>query len=373
MRIILAVMLAMFMLDAAWAAEIAKPSPAFGGYGDREQLIDQLLAVSGMKKSLQILPAQIAGDFMQAALRSGASKDEERELETTLGDAFPKDGFLNPVRDALRKNYDDQRFAHLLQLLSAPLATRMLKLEEQEPRAADMQNFLAQVSKSPLPPERIKLIQRMDGATQSSALLTAVTIASLEAMAHAAGDDCSNAAARVKGMIAQNRSQIEKSNRSTAQIMLAFTYRDVSDADLVGYVKVYEDKDARWVQDIAQAAIAGQLKRSMTQGAQGIKPIIQAHKRKKTMFAPKCGESESPNGDEPANEEPVKEEPVKEVRDSKKHISRVPDRKSISDRKVIIAAGKPGGKVRRNPSPGRDLRDCLLLATDAEVIACAEK
>lgn len=298
MKTIFAAILAMSISTCVFAVEATAPSPARVASSDQDQLIDRLLTVSGMKKFLQNLPAQTATGFMQAALRNDASEDEKKELVTLLGEAYPKDVFVNRVSAALKTNYNEQRYSNFLQLLSTPLATRMLELEKQEPNPADVQAFLAQVSKHPLPPERIKLIQSMDTATQSSTLLTAMTIASIEAGAFAAGDDCSLVTAKIKKMIVKSRPEIEKANRSSAQVMLAFTYRNVSDADLASYLKVYEDKNSKWVQDIAQAAIKEQFKSSMEKGAQGMKRIVQAHKRKKTMFAPKCGQSESPN-DEP--------------------------------------------------------------------------
>lgn len=402
MKTILAIILAIYVAGAA-GAEGAGSSPAPGTSGKQDQLIDQLLTDSGMKRALQRLPTQIAYGLMQTAMKSEPSANEQRELVKAMKQAFPQDVFVDHASAALKKNYDAQRYAHFVQLLSTPLARRMNDLEAQQPNPSDVQAFLGQVAKRPLPPARIKLIQRIDTASQASALLTKMTIASIEAGEFAARDDCIEARAKVRKMIAKSRPEIEKANRSNAQIALAFTYRDVSDADLDAYAKMYEDKDSIWVQDIAQAAIEEQFKSSMEQGARAVKKVVQAHKRKKTMFAPKCGESESPNEDEPVQEEQIKDEPVKEKHVEKAPASKaaapeskiaVPDSRGVtadskvaepaskavtSDVKVaaldqkVAAPAKPIRRVHHYANPETDLRDCLRLATSAKIIACAEK
>ena len=113
-------------------------------------------------------------------------------------EAYPKDGFVNRVRDALKRNYDEERYAHLLQLLSTPLSQRMVKLESVEPSPADFRNFISQVASQPLSPDRILLIQRMDSATRTSAMLSKIMISSIESNAMALADDCSDNAEKTQ-------------------------------------------------------------------------------------------------------------------------------------------------------------------------------
>jgi hypothetical protein len=208
-------------------------------------------------------------------------------------------------------------------------------------------------------------------------------------------------------VIAKSRPEIEKANRKNIQMLLAFTYRDVSDADLEAYLKVYEDKDSRWVRDIIQGAIEEQFRPSMEQGARAVKKVVQAHKRKQTMFAPKCGQSESPNQDEPEQDEPVDEARTQEQAVAKPQVGKTaaPESKPVaSESKIPVADGKPAvpannvavpqkkpaaerkvaaldqktavphkRRVHRRAGPETDLRACLSLATNAEIIACAEK
>jgi hypothetical protein len=294
MKSYLFVFYAIYVSASAIAAEV-KISPAVrpvsvsaASNHVQNKLVDQILKVSGMKESLQRLPEQIVSGFKQSIADDGISPEEQRELLKIYKEAYPKNGFVNRVRDALNINYDEGRYTHLLQLLSTPLSQRMVKLESVEPSPAEFRNYISQVAAQPLSPDRILLIQRMDSATRTSAMLGKMTISSIESNAMAMADDCNDNAEKIKRMLDEQRPDIEKSTRSSAQVMLAFTYRDVTDADLNEYLKINEDADSKWVQDFVQAAIEEQFNWGIEKETKGMKQFVQSHKPKKTMFAPKC-------------------------------------------------------------------------------------
>jgi hypothetical protein len=341
MKSFLSILLAVFISASSSSVCAAGSAPEGGASIDRDKLIDQLLAVSGMRDSLEKLPSQAAFGLMQAAVKSQATPEEGREFVQTLKEAFPKDVFVDSVRAAMEKNYNERRYARLLHMMSTPLSKRMTQVETQTPQPAEVQNFLAQVAKHPLSSRRIKLIENMDEVTQSSKLVTNMTMASLEQVALIAAEGCSSTADKIKRVIAQNRPAIEKVNRSNTEVTLAFIYRDVSDDDLASYLKLNSDKDSKWLQGITQNAVEKQFKTSLAKGVQGLKKIFRAHAPKRTMFAPKCGQSLSPE-DEAATQ-------------------------------VKVANHSSAGKPRHHYAHGRDLRHCLDLPTNAQIIACTEK
>ena len=376
-----------------FSAADAVPSSDSGTSGNSDKLIDQMLTVSGMKQSLQEMSAEAAMGFVQAALLSGAGEDEKKELAITLEQAFPKDVFVNSVIASLKMNYDEERFRHFMQLVSTPLALKMTKLEARQPAQNDIKAFFTQISKKPLSSERIKLIRQLDTTTHSGDMFGTMMMASLEAGALAAGGDCRIAIEKIKRVIEKSRPAIEKTAHNRAEMILAFTYRDVSDAELGDYLKLYEDKDSKWIDGIVEAAIAEQFKLSMNAGAQGMRPIILAHRPKKTMFAPKCGQPESPGDDEFSQSEQVEANDIKGVASNalpapKTKISKPPGSgKPVFKQKTVTQpkansvnmrnkTHKQGGlahKGHRYPVPGRDLRDCLNYTTNAEIIACTER
>ncbi len=298
---------------------------------NQDQIIEQLLTVSGMKRSLQQLQNQVSPSIKPGNAATGEAAEFQNKVIRLYSTSYPKDVFINSVRDALKKNYDEKRYSHLLQLLSTPLSMRMADLESAEPTPADFQNYVSQISSHPLSAGRIKLIQRLDSATRSSAMLNTLTIASIESSAIAMSEDCTVNEAKIRKEIEKQLPELQKATKSQAQITLAFTYRDVSDADLGEYVNTYEDKDSKWLQKYIQQAIEEQFRAGTRKVGFGMKQLIESRKPKKTMFAPKCNNE----GDE------------------------APDNHLVSS-----APHRDGGQ---------DLRDCLKLEDSAKIIECTEK
>lgn len=335
---LIAILVFGFFASNSWAVEnIPATSPASAksaaGTSNQDQLIERLLTVSGMKKSLQQLQNQVNPSIKPGNNATGEAAEFQNEVAKLYSVSYPKDVFLNSVKDALKKNYDEKRYSHLLQLLSTPLSMRMADLESVDPTAEDFQNYISQVSSHPLSADRIKLIQRLDSATRSSAMLNTLTVASVESSAIAMSEDCTVNETKIKKEIEKQIPEIQKATRSRAQITLAFTYRDVSDADLSEYANTYEDKDSKWLQKYVQMAIEEQFKSGTRKVGFGMKQLIQSRKPKKTMFAPKCNAQEAED--------------------------KAPDSQPVSR--------------ARPPTGGQDLRDCLKLEDSAKVITCTEK
>jgi hypothetical protein len=287
-----------------------------------------------MKKSLQQLQNQVNPSTKPGNTAAGEAAEFQNEVAKLYSASYPKDIFLNSVRDAMKRNYDEIRYSHLMQLLSTPLSMHMADLESVEPTPEDFQNYVSQIASHPLSADRIKLIQRLDSATRSSALLNTLTIASIESSAIAMSEDCIVNEAKIRKEIEKQLPEIRKATKSRAQIMLAFTYRDISDVDLGEYVNTYEDKDSKWLQQYIQLAIEEQFKSGTRKVGFGMKQLIQSRKPKKTMFAPKCNDQEVAKDKAPESH--------------------------------------PASKAP-HPNGGQDLRDCLKLEDSAKVIECTEK
>lgn len=259
---------------------------------NRDEIIEMILSVSGIRESLQKLEEQMVPKVNQISGGSREEKETQGQMQKIYADAFPQNGFVYHVRNAMIRNYDERRYAHLLELMSKPLSKRMVEIESAEPASEEFQKFISQIATQSLSSDRIRLIQELDTATHNSALLISMTIASIESNAIIMADDCNVDVKRIKKKIANNRTEFEKANRSTVQVMLAFTYRKVSDADLDKYISYYNDKDSMWLQDFVQKTVEVQFKSDIENATPRLKRLIQSRKPKKTMFAPKCSNND---------------------------------------------------------------------------------
>jgi hypothetical protein len=337
--VLFSIILFLVCASTVWADENASSTDQMALSGEsssvnQDQLIEQLLEVSGLKKTLQQLQEQVNPSIKQRNTATGESGELQQEMVKLYSVAYPKHVFVTRVKDVLKRNYDEKRYLHLLQLLSTPLAIRIADLESTAPSPVDFNNYVSQVALHPLSADRIRLIQRIDTATRSSEMMNTITIASIESNAIAMSDGCMVNVKAIKNEIGKRRSEIEKATRSEAQVMLSFTYRDVSDADLGEYIEIYEAKDSKWLHEYVRMAIEEQFKSGIMKVGMGMKKLIQSHKPKKTMFAPKCNDPEITNED--------------------------------------IHNNHPIAKARYPKGP-QDLRDCLAFEDSAKVIACTEK
>jgi hypothetical protein len=183
MKNLLLVFFSLLFLVGAIGAEsndalTEQPAPAsFASDSDQDKFIGQFIMLSGLEKFLQRLQERMISGLQQNMARNGTAMFQN-EVMKIFAEAYPKDVIENRVKDAMKKNYDEQRYTHLVQMLSTPLSRRMADLESAEPLPADFQNFLSQVASHPLPADRIRLIQSLDIASQASELQTIILFSS---------------------------------------------------------------------------------------------------------------------------------------------------------------------------------------------------
>jgi hypothetical protein len=280
-----------FGADAKKERSISKLPPAQGRVpleSSQKELVEQFMAVSGLKEMLSRLPDQLVAGVTQGFGSGGDQNPSAKGIAAIAGNAYPKGSFVAGVTNALEKHYDEKRYVRQLERVSTPLARRMADLENQPPDPAAYQRFMTETASRPLSPDRIQLIKKMDTLSGASALNLSVTLNHLDTFAAASIGDCPDKLAETRKALAKQRPEIEKATRNSVQVMLAYTYRDVSDADLREYLKVYENSDGTWMQRIIRTAIEEQFKAGAAKMAEALKTIMGPQHRNKSMFTPEC-------------------------------------------------------------------------------------
>lgn len=298
----------------------------------QENLINKLLTSSGLDRGLKKFPEQIIAGIKTTGSEQKFPPAVHGQVINIYTESFPKDGFLNRTTAALKKNYDSSRYTQVVDLLSTPLAKKIIALEAEDPTPADLQKYINGLQKQSVSNERLELIKKLDSYTQSSNLLTKITMTNIELSLWAASDDCANPE-EIKKELESLRPVINERTRNSVYLMFAYTYRNLSDAEFKEYIKTYEHKDSRWVLKIINASIEEEFKAGSTKAAQPMKLLLKSLRPPKTMFAPKC-----------ENQSVVNE--------------------SQSEK---ISFSKP-----RTYKTNNDLRDCLKFEESSKIIACTE-
>ena len=198
----------------------------------------------------------------------------------------------------------------LLKDYSAPEAKRMIELEGAEQSPQEFVRFARSPAATKPSPERAALIKRIDAATRAGDLAAEFAFVSMNALAAGiAGDDARKAAAMEKA-IEKQRDAAEKDIRNATLANIAFSFRDASDADLEKYAGIHEAANRKWFYDQVYAALVETAKGASAAAADDIRAAVA---------------------------------------------------------KPAAGAGTP-----MHAKTGADARDCLKLATNREIMKCAE-
>src|SRR5256885_9621136 len=148
-----------------------QPPQVRPGDKERDALIAEALEISGTKKALETIPAQIRAQY--DARQSPVRPEDKARVIRILSDAFRPDVLYSAVRSAFRSNFDSQRMDVVMDKLRSPLFRKIaaLELAASEPGARqDLERFAMGLQSDIPPPARVALIQRHEAAMRSAEL-----------------------------------------------------------------------------------------------------------------------------------------------------------------------------------------------------------
>lgn len=275
---------------------VVKPKPKPPAEVPPEKLVAELLTLSGVSKSFDDIPAKVLQGAQQSSARS-RDPAVVAEVEKIMQDEFRSERFHKRVQQALIKDFDRKRVETLIAAFRAPLAKKMVEVEgaKQDPQAVAA--FAKGLAKNPLPKERIDLVQRLDAVTRAGEITAEIVVSTTRAMvAGATGGDAGKMAAFDKQMGAQ-RGKLAEALRNAVLVTFAYIYRDVSDADLGEYLKLYESEDGKW---LMERVVAGMIDEFRSAGEQAGARIAGVAKPKAPQTAASGAESAAGKAPAPA-------------------------------------------------------------------------
>jgi hypothetical protein len=247
-------------VPAAKQAAAAKAAAADAAL-NRDKLIADLLAASGLNQQLNQLPQQlIAGVRQSGRQHPRASAAVLGAIEKAVAESFTTQNFQDRLNADLKKNFDQKRMQALLADLSTPAAKRMIALEQATPGQEEFARFTRSRTADKLAPARKDLIKRIDTATRASELALEAAFVSMKAVSLGIVGEQAQKAAAVDKAIEKQRAAATASIRSSTLANLAFTYRDASDADLEAHAKLYETENSKWFSGIVYASLVEEAK-----------------------------------------------------------------------------------------------------------------
>lgn len=217
---------------------------------ERDALIAEALEISGTKRALESIPAQIRAqyDARQSPIRPG---DKARVIRI-LTDAFRPDVLYSAIRSAFRSNFDAQRMDIVMGKLRSPLFKRIaaLELAADEPGARqDLERFAMGLQGDIPAPARVALVQRQEAVMRSAELQIDMAIIAAQAVGRSL-EPLLSPTQRPTGRemdAAEHklRSQQDALTRA-ALVRWLYTYRSLTSEELATYVEFNESDAGRW-------------------------------------------------------------------------------------------------------------------------------
>ena len=248
-RAAVAVLFAFIMLVAvpgAWADTL--PAKKTADPAARSRVIDEILDLSGVKKALKSVPGQIEEEMANPDGEYGKLPDAQREqLRAIMLEAFSPERLVGGMKQTLVENYRQPLYEAVRAQLNSPQGRRLTELEAQLTVADIQERLLAygeELAKAPAKPERMKLIAALDKTALTSETILDLSVATFAAVALAAREEAALLDEKaLQKSLAGIRARLRPAIASQTALMLLYVHRDVSDRDLQGFIRFYQDKN----------------------------------------------------------------------------------------------------------------------------------
>ena len=220
--------------------------------GDKEHdaLIAEALEISGTRKALESIPAQIRAQY--DARQSPIRPEDKARVIRILTDAFRPDVLYSAVRGAFRSNFDAERMDVVMEKLRSPLFKKIaaMELATTEPGAQpDLERFAMGLQGDIPAPARVSLVQRQEAAMRSAELQIDMAVIAAKAVGRSL-EALLSPAQRATGreMDAAERQLRSQQNALTraALVRWLYTYRALTTEELTTYVEFNESDAGRW-------------------------------------------------------------------------------------------------------------------------------
>jgi hypothetical protein len=227
-----------------------QPPQVRPGDKERDALIAEALEISGTKKALETIPAQIRAQY--DARQSPVRPEDKARVIRILSDAFRPDVLYSAVRSAFRSNFDTQRMDVVMDKLRSPLFRKIaaLELAASEPGARqDLERFAMGLQSDIPPPARVALIQRHEAVMRSADLQIEMAIIASQAVSRSLEPVLTPAqrptGREIDAAERKLRSQQDPLTRA-ALVRWLYTYRALTSEELGTYVEFGESDAGRW-------------------------------------------------------------------------------------------------------------------------------
>jgi hypothetical protein len=195
---------------------------------------------------------------LSADVYEKAYKFINTDMPALVQESYRPEKFYSGIVENFKDNFDAKKMSDVLNWFRSPLGKKLTQLENeaQFPESLEAKkDFFAQIQSTPIDPQRLKLIYRLDQATGSTKFITdlimAESIATMQEMRPLFSDNPitdEKLEEKLKEEVAKRQDMIKNSTIAS----FLFTYRAVSDEDIIKYIEFNESESGKWFNQISQ-------------------------------------------------------------------------------------------------------------------------
>jgi hypothetical protein len=235
----------LFCLTLAVLAGLAA-TPAFAD--GKDELGKKLLERCGAKAQVNQLRPILEEFLLEPKLREKLSPEQYDTLARMMRSRFTSSSFYPVLEAAFVEAVDEKVLEDVDRWYQTPFAKKLAEVEAKAigfEAVVELHQFEQEMESRPPPAARVKLIQRLDEATQETEWLVELTVGTVRGLARAGGavlgSPAEANARQLKGM----RDGLRPDLQQRTQVSLLFTYQSLSDQELKQYLKYLSTPSAK--------------------------------------------------------------------------------------------------------------------------------
>jgi len=213
---------------------------------DPDQMIDELLTVTGWHKKADEFPSQ----FLQGVQQSSNKINDPRiqaEIELLVVAAFEPALFKKHMHTSLKENFDQVRAERLLELFHQPWLQRITQLERQEVQPEALKTYVSSLTDTSLSEKRIELFHQYDTVVQLTEFIVELRSGMIRSMLSGIVDNDKQAMVGFDTELDQNTQNLHENMREFVLTLLAYVYRELSDDEFEAYITFITSDDSMWL------------------------------------------------------------------------------------------------------------------------------
>ena len=321
---------------------------------NQDQLISEVLDVTGIKRQVEQLPDQVRGSFAEAPGREKLPPEVARAIEKIATESFAEENINAQIMVQLKAKFDQKRLQAIVADFSSPLAKRMVTLETRLGTPEDQAAFFSSLAAKPLAPARISVLQQADRASNASELSADIAMISIHAMAEGMVGKNPAERALLEREMEKEAKRTKENIRDSVMGSMAYTYRTASDADLALYTKIYETEHTKWLADIVMNTLKQSMKNASKRTGDRLTSLMKSRGAQQAAVDGAAHSAVAPKTETP-NARPSP------------NLSPKPDAQPAVAQRVAA----PAPPKRRKPEG--DIQKCLALKDNLSIAKCTEQ